>query len=66
MKAKVVRQALSAKQSLLVLYSKEILMSTNELDPTLLGEVVSLLQEFLDVFSKQIPSGLPPIRGIEH
>jgi hypothetical protein len=27
---------------------------------------VSLLQEFEDVFPKEMPSGLPPIKGIEH
>uniref|UniRef100_A0A2N9GLY6 Retrotransposon gag domain-containing protein n=1 Tax=Fagus sylvatica TaxID=28930 RepID=A0A2N9GLY6_FAGSY len=28
--------------------------------------VVSLLQEYEDVFPNDVPSGLPPIRGIEH
>ncbi|CAN1763948.1 Transposon Ty3-G Gag-Pol polyprotein, partial [Linum perenne] len=28
--------------------------------------MTSLLQDFKDVFPKDIPSGLPPIRGIEH
>ncbi|RDX96723.1 hypothetical protein CR513_20594, partial [Mucuna pruriens] len=28
--------------------------------------VISLLQDFQDVFSNEVPSGLPPIRGIEH
>ena len=27
---------------------------------------VDLLQEFEDLFPKEMPSGLPPIRGIEH
>ncbi|MBN8138587.1 hypothetical protein J0J21_22900, partial [Vibrio vulnificus] len=27
---------------------------------------VELLQEFDDVFPEEMPSGLPPIRGIEH
>ena len=26
----------------------------------------SLLQEFQDVFSDELPPGLPPLRGIEH
>ena len=38
----------------------------NELDPTLSGEVVSLLQEFDDIFLQEIPSGLPLVRGIKH
>ena len=28
--------------------------------------VVSLLQEFADLFLEEIPYGLPPLRGIEH
>ena len=30
------------------------------------SSIVSLLQEFEDVFPEEIPNGLPPIRGIEH
>ena len=30
------------------------------------SSIVSLLQEFEDVFPKEIPKGLPHIRGIEH
>ena len=41
-------------------------MSSNDLDPSLPSSFVSLLQEFQDVFPDDIPSGLPPIRGIEH
>ena len=28
--------------------------------------VTNLLQEYEDIFSAEIPSGLPPMRGIEH
>lgn len=28
--------------------------------------IISLLQEFYDVFPNEVPSGLPPVRGIEH
>ena len=28
--------------------------------------VTNILQEFADVFPQDVPSGLPPIRGIEH
>ena len=45
---------------------KEICFNTNELDESLPSVVVSLLQEYEDVFPDDVPSGLPPIRGIEH
>ena len=41
-------------------------VNTNELDESLPSFVVSLLQEYKDVFPKDVPSGLPLVRGIEH
>ena len=32
----------------------------------MIPRVISLLQEFEDMFPEEIPDGLPPIRGIEH
>ncbi|KAJ9682680.1 hypothetical protein PVL29_018578 [Vitis rotundifolia] len=49
-----------------VLLYKEVCFNTNELDESLPSVVVSLLQEYEDVFPNNVPSGLPPIRGIEH
>ena len=40
--------------------------NTNELDESLPSVVVSLLQEYEDVFSNNVLSGLPSIRRIEH
>ena len=45
---------------------KEVCFNTNELNESLPSIVVSLLQEYEDVFPNNILSGLPPIRGIEH
>ena len=45
---------------------KEVCINTNELDESLPSVVVSLLQEYEDVFSNDVPSGLPHIRGIQH
>ena len=40
--------------------------STNDFHPSLPSGVVSLLQDFDDLFREEIPHGLPPLRGIEH
>ncbi|GKV13218.1 hypothetical protein SLEP1_g24263 [Rubroshorea leprosula] len=40
--------------------------NTNELNDSLPSAVKSFLQDFKDVFPKDIPNSLPPIRGIEH
>ena len=45
---------------------KEALFSFEELPPSLPPVVIDLLQEFLDVFPRDVPPGLPPIRGIDH
>jgi len=61
-----VRVAYFTKQSVLVFVYKEACLSSNSLDPSLPSSVSSLLQEFEDLFPEETPSGLPPIRGIEH
>ena len=45
---------------------KDVYFTTDHLNPSLPAVVVSLLQEFADLFPEEIPSGLPPLRGIEH
>ncbi|XP_073033848.1 uncharacterized protein [Primulina eburnea] len=49
----------------LILY-KEILFNTSDIAGSLPSIVVSLLQEFEDVFPEELPQGLPPLRGIKH
>ena len=44
----------------------DALFSNDDIARTLPAPVTNLLQEFSDVFSAEIPPGLPPIRGIEH
>ena len=51
---------------MIVLLYKESLFNTNQLDTSLSSSIISFLQEFEDVFPKEIPKGLPPIQGIEH
>ena len=65
-KAKEIKRALFSNQPIIVLLYKEALLNTNALDPVIPSSVVSLLQEFDDVFPEDMPPGLPPIRGIEH
>ena len=52
-------------QVLFVLVCKDVLISPNEIT-SLPSVVSSLLQDYEDVFPKEITAGLPPIRGIEH
>ena len=61
-----IKRAMFLNQPMIVLLYKETFLNTNELDPALPSSVVSLLQEFEDVFPDEVPDGLPPIRGIEH
>ena len=61
-----VKNAFYTNQPIFVLLYKEICFNTNELDESLPSVVVSLLQEYEDVFPNDVSSGLPPIRGIEH
>ena len=65
-KASDVKSAFYTNQPIFVLLYKEACFNINELDESLPSVVVSLLQEYEDVFPNDVPSGLPPIRGIEH
>ena len=61
-----IESAMSEKKPLIVLIYKEALISTNDVNSSLLRFVVSLLQEYKDLFPEETLGGLPPIRGIEH
>jgi hypothetical protein len=45
---------------------KEAYFNTNDLDHMVPSATISLLQEFDDLFPDDTPSGIPPLRGIEH
>ena len=52
-------------QVIIVLMYKDVLFSANDL--TCLPSAIShVLQNYKDVFPKEVPAGLPPMRGIEH
>jgi hypothetical protein len=64
-KASNVKSAFYTNQPIFVLLYKETCFNTNELEESLPSVVVSLLQEYEDVFPNDVPIGLPPIRGIK-
>ncbi|XP_027169481.1 uncharacterized protein LOC113769214 [Coffea eugenioides] len=65
-KAKDVRKGFLVGRNLFLFYSKEVSANANELDTALPSSFAKLLQEYDDVFPDDVPSGLPPIKGIEH
>ena len=65
-KASDVKSAFDTNQPIFVLLYKEACFNSNEFDESLPSFVVSLLQEYEDVFPNNVLSRLPPIKGIEH
>ncbi|KAL7105889.1 hypothetical protein ACP275_07G074800 [Erythranthe tilingii] len=65
-RASDVKRAMRSNQPMIVLMYKEAFLNTNNVNSSLPSSVVSLLQDFDDVFPEELPPGLPPIRGIEH
>ena len=58
-KASDVKNAFYTNQPIFVLLYKEVCFNTNEHDESLPSVVVSLLQEYEDVFPNDVPNGLP-------
>lgn len=50
-----------SKRLMIVLMYKGALLNTNQFESSLPSVIVSLLQEFEDVFPEEVPHGLPPI-----
>jgi ribonuclease D len=59
-----VKRAFLADQPMIFLVYKESYLNLDETNQSFPSLVVSLLQEFDDVFPKEMPSGLPPIRAL--
>jgi hypothetical protein len=47
------------------LICKDVLISLHDIQQLLPPIVANILQEYADVFSSDVPAGLPPLRGIE-
>ncbi|XP_022868114.1 uncharacterized protein LOC111387763 [Olea europaea var. sylvestris] len=60
------KKALSDKRRVLLLVYKDSLLSLEESNTSLPSVVKYLLQEFEDMFPEEVPSGLPPVRMMEH
>nr|KYP52233.1 Transposon Ty3-I Gag-Pol polyprotein [Cajanus cajan] len=61
-----IKKTLLIEQPLYLLYFKETLVATSHELEYLPHEVQKLLKEFDELFPQEVPSGLPPLRGIEH
>ncbi|KAL2471229.1 Uncharacterized protein Adt_39365 [Abeliophyllum distichum] len=61
-----VRRAFKENQPVILLVYKESHLVLSDINQSLPNSANSLLQEFEDVFPDELPSTLPPIRGIEH
>jgi hypothetical protein len=58
-----IEQALASIGAIFMVWAKPLLQVQNV---ELLTQIMKLLEEFSYVFQKELPKGLPPIRGIEH
>ena len=65
-KASDVNSVFYTNKPIFVLFYKEACFNTNERNESLPSVVVSLLQEYEDVFPNDVLSGLSPIRRIEY
>jgi len=65
-KSSDLKHAYLSELPVILLVYKEAYFNSNNLDSCVPSVVKVLLQEFEDVFSEEIPSSLPPIKGIEH
>ncbi|XP_057450484.1 uncharacterized protein LOC130742400, partial [Lotus japonicus] len=66
-KKREVKRMIASKQILYLMFCKNQILNTNTFENfELPSSVKSLLQDYEDVFPTSVPSGLPPLRGIEH
>ncbi|XP_056855374.1 uncharacterized protein LOC130504765 [Raphanus sativus] len=61
-----IKKSLYSNQSVILFVLKESLVSLTDCTPVYPSEMSTLLQDYQDVFPEDSPTGLPPIRGIEH
>jgi hypothetical protein len=65
-KSSDLKHAYLSELPMILLVYKEAYFNSDNLDSCVPSVVKVVLQEFKDVFPEEIPSGLSPIKGIEH
>ncbi|KAH0701770.1 hypothetical protein KY285_016048 [Solanum tuberosum] len=63
---KEIREEIESESSLILITHRDHVLQTNKSHSSLPNSISFLLQGYEDVFPKELPSGLPPLRGIEH
>ena len=61
-----IKSGFYTNQPMFILLYKETYFNANELNPFILSVVVSLLQEFDDVFPEDVPNGLPSLKEMQY
>jgi hypothetical protein len=61
-----INELLASNSVSYALICKDALISLHDMQQSLPPIVANVLQEYADVFPSEVPSGLPPLRGIEH
>ncbi|XP_056854326.1 uncharacterized protein LOC130503781, partial [Raphanus sativus] len=65
-KSSDLRKAAHLNQSMILFVFKGALLTSSDIAPELPSGFEFILQDYGDVFPEESPSGLPPLRGIEH
>ncbi|XP_059311671.1 uncharacterized protein LOC132063226 [Lycium ferocissimum] len=59
-------KGMDERHFMVCLVNKDLLLHTNQTTSTLPSSVTSLLKEYDELFSEEMPDRLPPLRGIEY
>ncbi|XP_015159875.1 uncharacterized protein [Solanum tuberosum] len=63
---KEIREEIESESSLILITHRNHVLQTNQSHSSLPNSISFILQDYEDVFPEELPSGLPPLRGIEH
>jgi len=63
---KEIREEIESESSLILITHRDHVLQTNQSHSSLPSSISFLLQDYEDVFPKELPSGFPPLRETEH